>query len=568
MPYSRVLLFALLMLLPLQAAASPLVDDVRREISALLREGGRPAELQLGAPVQFSSGFPEAFYLRRDFAPGWIGNLGPNPMAFQLIELLRSSGEQGLCSDDYHLLEIEPLLRLAADSLRHGVLFDPHYLAILDLLLSDAYVRYAVDLSGTGEEDDPKREEARRNRLVRGLEQSLVRQQVGRQLAGLLPVQPGYRALAAELDRLRELSAFGGWPEVPAGPLLHPGEADDRLALIKVRLFLSGDLTDGQAWRESVFGPLTRDGLKSFQERHGLDRDGVLGPATLAELNVPVEARIRQLELNLERWRHLPEDLGLRHIRVNIADFRLEVYDHGQPVLTMPVVVGTPYRQTPVFSAQMSYIEFAPYWKVPETILREDKLPLIRRDPGWLTRNHYEILPWLDSGEMRLEPREIDWRRIDSSNFPGTLRMLPGPWNPLGRVKFIFPNRYAVYLHDTNEQALFDRDQRLFSSGCIRIERPLDLAQYLLEGVDGWTCSRILDAMEGGEPLQVELPQKLPVHLVYLTAWVDHAARLQFRPDVYLRDAGMELARQRFGPAASAGDGLVRADFSASEKPQ
>jgi murein L,D-transpeptidase YcbB/YkuD len=190
----------------------------------------------------------------------------------------------------------------------------------------------------------------------------------------------------------------------------------------------------------------------------------------------------------------------------------------------------------------MTYLEFAPYWTVPSTILREDKLPLIKKDPGWLARHNYEIVPWSGETTEIIDPSVIDWKKVEARTFPGNLRMKPGPQNPLGRIKFMFPNRFAVYLHDTPERYLFARDIRSYSSGCIRVERPLDLAQYLLEKATEWDCDMILDAMEADEPLTVNLPASWPIHILYWTAWVDEEGALQFRDDFYLRDLDLELA--------------------------
>lgn len=267
----------------------------------------------------------------------------------------------------------------------------------------------------------------------------------------------------------------------------------------------------------------------------------MLGPLTQIELNRPVEERIRKIQVNLQRWRTDSRNFGERFLRVNIAAFRLDVVELGEVVMTMPVVVGTPYRKTPNFSAQMKYLEFAPYWYVPRTILREDKLPVIKRDPGWLASHHYEILSWRGKTERLIDPYKVNWSKIEADNFPGALRQRPGPWNPLGRVKFMFPNRYAVYLHDTDSPQLFERDNRLFSSGCIRIQRPLDLAQYLLASLDDWDCIRIIEAMDSGTTQKVKLPEPVPVHLLYWTAWIDSDGLIQYRNDIYQRDADQEF---------------------------
>jgi murein L,D-transpeptidase YcbB/YkuD len=263
-----------------------------------------------------------------------------------------------------------------------------------------------------------------------------------------------------------------------------------------------------------------------------------------------VEERIRQIEINLERWRWLPKTLGNRYLLVNIAGFNLTVVEDGKTVLEMAVVVGTPFRRTPVFSANLSYLIFSPYWNVPVTILREDKLPLIKADPGYVAAHHYEIVSWQDFPNRLLDPKSIDWSRITARNFPGLLRQKPGPWNPLGRVKFMFPNDFSVYLHDTPDRHLFAREQRSFSSGCIRIERPFELALYLLQGQEGWDADSIRGAMTSNVTRRVDLRQRIPVHILYQTAWVDDQGRLQTRPDLYQRDAALYDALRDRGASA------------------
>jgi L,D-transpeptidase YcbB len=557
--------------LPLMVAATPLSTAVHDEIAARLTGSASPPVIWLGGALVLDGEQLPDFYVRRQYAPAWLDDFGLTANAEELLEALRGSSSQGLCSDDFRLSFIEPLVQLEQDFRVNGILFDPPYLAILDLLLTDAFIRYAQALSG--QNLAPSATVSRNgwaDQLPERLQRSLEQGGFKVLLKDLEPRQEGYLLLRQALLDLRDLSAYGGWPVIPPGVTLRKGDRGERVQRLKARLFLSGDLDDPAAWKEPGIDELTTAGIQQFQERHGLEADGVAGPLTLAEMDVPVEERIRQVELNLMRWRQTPINFEKRYIRVNIADFTLEVHDQGKLVMSMPVVVGTPYRKTPTFSAQMSYLEFAPYWYVPGTILSEDKLPLIRHDPDWIDRNHYEIVAWGEDPIRRINPGQIDWSNITSQNFPGALRMRPGPWNPLGQVKFIFPNRYAVYLHDTNEQQLFSHDARLFSSGCIRIERPLDLAQYLLEGVVEWDCERILAAMQGSETLKVFLPEKVPVHLLYWTSWVDDRGRLQYRRDIYQRDADLEIASSMAAeqnlPLA---DGrIVRAGLSTNGMPQ
>ncbi|BCA79197.1 L,D-transpeptidase family protein [Desulfuromonas sp. AOP6] len=495
---------------------------------------------------------PEAvsdFYRASDEGAAWTDGLSVGPQAHELLEVIRGAAEEGLCPEDYHLLELESLFRYEEDCRRHELTPAAEWLARLDIVLTDAFLLYAThQIQGrldpvtlhNGWKASPRKAD-----VAKLLRYALTTGRTGRVLAELAPTAPGYVRLREQLTALRLVAAEGLREPFPTGRTLRPGDVDPHIRLLKQRLFESGDLAGFDEANASILDRDTVTALRRWQVRHGLTSDGVLGPRTRTELRVPITVRIRQIERNLERWRWLPKSLGGRYILVNIADFALQVVEEGVPVMTMPVIVGTSYRKTPVFSGRMTYLEFAPYWYVPPTILREDKLPLIKVDPTWMERNHYEIIPASKETVRQLEVSEVDWKDIHAENFPGILRMKPGPWNPLGRVKFMFPNPYAVYLHDTPDRHLFMRSERSFSSGCIRIERPLDLAQYLLEG-RGWNCDEIIDLLQGDHPLRVNLPEAIPVHLLYFTAWVDYAGTLHYRKDPYWRDLGLEDALQGF----------------------
>jgi murein L,D-transpeptidase YcbB/YkuD len=503
------------------------------------------------------------FYLSREYASAWVDELGLTAAGRQLLNLLRSADEHGLCPEDYHLARIESLFELATDYRRYGMLLDPVYMAQLDLLLTDAFLLYAAhQVEGRVDPDEVHegwRSRPRKVDLVRLLSYALTNDRVEPVLADLAPPHQGYLLLREELERYRQISALGGWPAIAAGPVLRAGDADPRLPWLRLRLLTGNDLQEHEVADGEVFDEKAVAALVRFQQRHGLKGDGVLGPKTLAALNVSVEARIRQIELNLERWRWLPKDLGGCYIMVNIAGFELAVMEGTDIVMTMPVVVGTAYRKTPVFSARMNHLIFAPYWNVPPTILREDKLPKIKADPGYVQRQHFEIVRGTEENPTFLDPWNIPWRKVTAATFPGHLRQTPGPWNALGRVKFMFPNAFDVYLHDTPDKHLFVRDARTFSSGCIRIQKPLDLAQYLLEE-QGWDRDRILAAMARSKPLRVELVRSLPVHVLYWTAWVDAEGILQFRDDIYLRDLDLDRAlnRRRAEPGRLPQSGLPK----------
>jgi murein L,D-transpeptidase YcbB/YkuD len=276
--------------------------------------------------------------------------------------------------------------------------------------------------------------------------------------------------------------------------------------------------------------------LPTFQARHGLEPDGVIGRQTFAALNkLPVE-RIRQLDASLERWRWLPEDLGDTFVLVNIAGFEMTMVRAGEEILRQRVIVGRPYRQTPVFSDRIRYLVFNPTWTVPRKLMVEDQLPIIRSDPGYLERMNFKVYRGWGANRVEVDPATIDWHTLSANNFPYQLVQEPGPMNALGQIKFMFPNQYDIYLHDTPGQALFGRAERTLSSGCIRVERPFELAERLLEGNSSWSRANIDRAIELRDPVNAMLRTPIPVHLQYWTVWVDHSGTIQFRNDIYGRD--------------------------------
>lgn len=517
--------------------------QVQVELRALLAAEASSEYLLVGREsIRLHPGL-KAFYAGRNFVAAWIADAGTAPLAEQLLDALREVSAEGLCPEDYHVAQITALRQLINASPRHEDLFSSRWLARFDLLLSDAFLWYASDhLQGRMVFDDLRQHTQldRGGEAVRLLDQAIRQERLTQVLAGLVPSEPGYRQLMQALADYRQLAMLGGWAKIPSGPIVHPNESDARVPQLKARLLQTEALKPFTYASSAVMDREVVRGLRMFQRRHGLVPDGVLGPRTLAELNVPVAERIQQIELNLERWRWLPKNQAKRYIQVNIADFSLQVIENKQVVMRMPVIVGTEYRKTPVFSGEMTYLEFSPYWYVPPTILRKDKLPLIRRNPQWLSKNHFEIVSWSEP-QKSIDPETINWKKVTARNFPGALRQKPGPWNALGQVKFMFPNRLSIYLHDTSDRHLFQRRVRLISSGCIRIERPLDLAQYLLEP-QGVGCDELLAAVDRNSPLRISLAKPVPVQILYWTAWVDTHGQLQFRNDFYLRDLDMVVA--------------------------
>lgn len=354
------------------------------------------------------------------------------------------------------------------------------------------------------------------------------------------PAPPAYGelcvlpALEKALSRYRHIDAQGGWPQVPAGPTLRAGDSTERVSFLRKRLVASGDLPEPTGLSEH-FDEMLTTAVQRFQARHGLTADGLVGRKTLAELNVSITERIHQLAYSLELCQPLPQLLERRHILVNIADFSLKLFEDDKLLLSMPVIVGKTYRQTPVFNGRISSLVLNPSWEVPHSIATQDILPKILKDPDYLSQLHIRVLrDWKTNAEI--DPDTIDWKTLTPKRFSYRLRQDPGPVNALGRVKFLFPNPYDVYLHDTPARDLFYKDERTFSSGCIRLANPLELAVYLLKGTPLDTMDALTAAISNQKTKSIILPSPIAVHIVYMTAWVDHEGIVQFRPDIYKRN--------------------------------
>jgi murein L,D-transpeptidase YcbB/YkuD len=300
-----------------------------------------------------------------------------------------------------------------------------------------------------------------------------------------------------------------------------------------------------------LFDESLEEAVKRFQQRHGRFDDGIVGTRTLRALNVPVEKRIRQIELNMERWRWLPQNLGNPYIMVNIAGYGLEVVENETPVLTMKIVVGTAFQKTPVFSGKMTYIEMNPYWNVPHSIATEETLKKIRQNPEFFAKENMRVFTAGQNGE-EVSPATIDWSQHSENNFPYRLRQEPGPRNPLGRIKFMFPNKHSVYLHDTSDPQLFRKERRGYSHGCIRIEKPMDMAEFVMRGSKEWPIEKIKAVLKTKET-SANLPKPIPVHILYFTAWGNGDGATHFLEDIYRRDERLDRALQpKIKPAKAA----------------
>lgn len=502
------------------AAAELNIGSVQERLRARFGDGAaQPAE-----PLEQALA---TFYGRRDYQPAWIYGSGLTDDGNLVVDSLVTSRLHGLEPEDYDLAAIRELVGSR----------EPERLAVLDALMTGAFLRYCYDLrSGRADPRDADPEwfvEADGIDHLTALEESIADGNLAEVLGGLMPPDPSYALLREALEDYRRIGAGGGWPRLPESPALKVNARDPAVIVLRKRLWTSGDLESPR--QDDLFDEDLEAAVVRFQDRHGLDADGVVGRRTRTALDVPVEERVRQIVLNLERWRWMPRQADSRYILVNMAGFEMRVIEDEVPILRMRVVIGRPYRRTPAFSEAMTYVVVNPYWHVPPSLAVRDLLPKIREDSGYLERQGIRVFSDWTENARELDGQAMDWSNVSGRHFPYKLRQDPGPHNALGRIKFMLPNRFNIYLHDTPHREHFDLSVRAFSSGCIRLEDPLALADYLL-GDAGWSPERVRETVASSKRRVVTLSRPIPVYLVYRTAWVERDGAVRFRDDVYGRD--------------------------------
>jgi murein L,D-transpeptidase YcbB/YkuD len=504
-------------------------DAGQADLEKLLATKGRPDFVTADREGTRLWKLTRDFYSRRGNEMAWVEDKHPRPQMDAFIKALAGADAEGLDPETYSYSALAAQRKEAGKGFLTKQGFEPAQAARLDAWMTYLYMKYSSDLadgvSDLAHADRTWQIEPEAFDPLQHLEHALSSNDIEESLRSLLPNAPQYTHLRESLTAYRKIAAAGGWPQIAPRARFKAGQTSEHVTMLAARLKASGDFKGAVSTDPMPFSADLVEAVKHFQSRHGLEPDGVPGPAVIAAMNVPVETRIDQIRLNLERWRWLPRDLGARHILVNIPQYHLEVWENGAPALTMRVVVGRKDTQTPIFNDRMTYIVFSPYWNVPPGIAQNETLPAIMSDAAFLKRNNMEVL---DRSGQVVDPATIDLSDPERYRF----RQRPGGANSLGLVKFMFPNQFNVYLHDTPADSLFARASRSFSHGCVRVEDPQALARYLLRDQPEWTEAKIAEAMHAGEEQHVKLREAIPVYLGYWTTSAGPEG-VQFRSDVY-----------------------------------
>lgn len=482
----------------------------------------------------YSSVLLPRFYTNIYFQPWWIRSADSMQLANSMLHFIREAKFHGLIPEHYHFKEAQRLTdKMQAEG---SAVFDAVQLAELDLLLTDAFFMLASHLYN-GKLDSESLESQwgiQRNKPELQLDSKLSNfagNDILELFEMLYPPHPGYKSMMNEARKLSELEFQSQKINFLSGKyIIKPGESSPLLPAIRKKLEMWQLYVTDSLSNKSLYDSITVESVKRLQHQFGYNTDGIIGKNTMAAINLSPRDRLIQLYVNMERLRWLPEELENRYVLVNIAGYSLHLMEGSDTLLSMKTIVGKDYRETPVFNAKISYMVFSPTWTVPPGIQRNDVLPAVKKNISYLAEKNMQVL---DSRGQVIDPASINWK---TSGMRYTIRQASGPQNALGKVKFMFPNKYNVYLHDTPSRELFARDERSFSSGCIRIEKPFELAKALLSDSPEWNEERIRQAMNAKSERTVVLKNPPGVYLFYLTAWADARGIINYRTDIYNRD--------------------------------
>ncbi len=520
--------------------------------------------MQANARFKTQERWARKFYRERQFRLGWFKEHQLVPQAQTMLTVIAKAKDDGLDPKRYQDSNLPKLLtefKTVQDTARRNALERQ-----IDVTLSGTYFSWASDYyRGVANPRDTKNEawKVKRNKikLDHALMTILRERESTYPYYDFAPLHPEYEHLKKALALLRARQQAGGWPILPATTNLRPGQASPVVGLLRQRLLgtdaavpaasptapaqvLPVNNTVPAAPAAEAYSPELVNAVKGFQRDAGLPPTGIVNGETLRQLNVPLTARINQVILNMERWRWLPKKFEPDYLLVNIPEYRLHVYEQGKEALTMRVIVGKTLTATPVFSDKMEYVVLSPYWNVPFSIIENELRAKLIANPHYLDRLDMEVVKGYGRKATVIDPTTIDWATITQNDFKYTLRRRPGPQNDLGEVKFLFPNSQDIYLHDTPHDELFSQTARNFSHGCVRVEEPVKLATYLLRKDPNWSLEAIQDTIAQRREKYITLKEKLPVYLVYLTAWADANGHAHFRNDIYGHDKA--LAKEYF----------------------
>jgi L,D-transpeptidase YcbB len=482
----------------------------------------------------------DRFYERRKYRPAWSESGVPNDASVHLFTAIGEAPYHGLRPKDYHYRQIGFMISEMMEAGKKEKSLPLSVYAHFDLLLTHSYLKYASDLL-TGKVNPNNLEiiweaHPRSKDLARHLQNALSDNRVQSSLHELEPSYDQYRLIKDQLKSFLDLKHSGKWQSPGPLPVLHKNDTGRYVMAVREFLVITGDHSSVNNGEEDapVYNDILETAVKRFQKRHGLEVDGIVGENTAAAMNRSLEWRIGRLSMNMERFRWLPEKMGDSYLTVNLPEYFLRYYQDGSLEEEMRVIIGTEENLTPILIDTLAYIEFNPTWTIPFSIATGEMLPELREDPDYLKKRNINILD--AASRKRIENGNIDWEKYDTLNFPFIFVQEPGPWNALGQLKFIFPNRLAIYLHDTPSDELFNSDTRTFSHGCIRVERPVDLAKSLLDRFNGIPGDSVEAILSDTIPHKVYLEGTVPVYFTYQTAWVDRMGYLNFRDDVYTVD--------------------------------
>ncbi|AIL12910.1 hypothetical protein IM40_04325 [Candidatus Paracaedimonas acanthamoebae] len=477
------------------------------------------------------------FYKRNNFKPQWITGDGPTSAVFILLETIKQADTEGLEPKDYlkKILMIERLMQSP---------YTLQSLSSLEILVSELAMDYIDDLFG--ERLNPKKVSPLLYINPSSIDASEVlykeveNDPSGQWLKNFTINRPAYQALKKMLASYRSLLKQGNWFTIKS-PKTFKNFQNNSLLVSQLQSVLK-QYNIYQAEINGVFDVNTEQSLVKFQKLFGQEPDGFLGPETLKTLNVSLEERIKQIIVTMERWRWFPYDIKEKYIIVNIAGFTLIGYKNQQEILQMPIVIGQKLRKTPVFSSSIFEIRFNPTWYVPRSIAIKDKLPLLKENPHSLATKGYTVH---DQDGNTVDPIKVNWSEISASNFPFSLKQEPGAINALGRVFFNIQNPFGIFLHDTPDTHLFKKAKRNFSSGCIRVAKPIDLALFILKDYQDINFESIQVKIDSKQTSNIHLSNPIPVHITYLTVWIDKEGQYHFADDIYGLDQEIWNALQR-----------------------